>query len=103
MASRWESETTHHPFDDNNSGKTFGGRIGFTPVAREGLLNFGIGGSYGPEQDDTNSSQRWVIDLDATWNPTPRLLLAGELKRGDGSTRKGVAKRRALMRYQAAL
>jgi hypothetical protein len=78
-ANRWESETTHDPFDDNNKGKTFGGRIGFTPVARESLLNFGIGGSWGPEQDDTESHTRWVVDFDVTWNPTPRFLLAGEL------------------------
>jgi len=31
FVNRWESETTHDDFNDNNKGKTVGGRIGFTP------------------------------------------------------------------------
>jgi hypothetical protein len=79
---RWESETTHDDFNDNNRDKSFGARIGFTPFARQGLLNFGIGAFFGPEQDDHNGNQRWVIDLDATWSPLPRLLVAGEFVYG---------------------
>jgi hypothetical protein len=82
VVNRWESETTHDDFNDNNRDKSFGGRIGFTPFARQGLLNFGIGTFFGPEQTDNNSNQRWVIDFDATWSPLPRLLVAGELVYG---------------------
>jgi hypothetical protein len=82
LVNRWESETTHDPFDDNNKGKTFGGRLGFTPFARETLLNFGIGGSFGPERANEESAERWIIDADVTWSPTPRLLFAGEIVYG---------------------
>jgi hypothetical protein len=75
---RWESAATHDPFDDNNRDKSFGGRIGFTPLPREALLNIGLGGFWGPEQDDQSSEKRWVLDLDFTWTPIPRLLVAGE-------------------------
>jgi hypothetical protein len=79
MVNRWEGAATHDPFDDNNQDKSFGGRIGFTPLPRDGLLNIGLGGFWGPEQDDRNSAKRWVVDLDFTWTPVRRLLLAGEL------------------------
>jgi hypothetical protein len=79
VVNRWESETTETPFDDNNKDKSFGGRIGLTPLPREGLLNVGLGGFWGPEQDNNNGNKRWVLDLDFTWTATPRLLLAGEV------------------------
>ncbi len=79
VVNRWESETTEDPFDDNNRDKSWGGRIGFTPVARDALLNFGVGAFWGPEQADVDRHARWVLDADFTWNPTARLLLAGEV------------------------
>lgn len=82
LVNRWESETTHDPFDDNNRDKSVGGRIGFTPLPGKQLLNFGLGGFWGPEQDARNSAARWVIDADATWTPMPRLLFAGEVVYG---------------------
>lgn len=85
-ANRWEAETTHDPFDDNNRDKSFGGRVGLTPFPGRHLLNFGAGGWWGPEQDDRNSPTRWVVDLDVTWTPLPRLLLAGEFVYGGEST-----------------
>jgi Putative beta-barrel porin-2, OmpL-like. bbp2 len=78
LVNRWESETTHDGFDDNNRDKSLGGRIGVTPFARDTLLNFGLGGFWGPEQDDRNGTKRWVIVGDFTWSPRPRLLFAGE-------------------------
>jgi len=78
VVNRWEAEVTDDDFNDNNHGKSVGGRIGITPIARGGLLNLGIGGFWGPEQDDDNDDRRSVIDLDATWTPTARLLLAAE-------------------------
>jgi hypothetical protein len=83
IVNRWENEVTGEgDFNDNNRDKSFGGRIGFTPLQHPGLLNFGIGGFYGPEQNDVNSNKRWVIDFDATWMPLPRLLVAGEVVYG---------------------
>jgi hypothetical protein len=79
LVNRWESETTHDAFDDNNRDKSLGGRIGVTPFARDTLLNFGLGGFWGPEQDDQASEKRWVIVGDFTWSPMPRLLFAGEV------------------------
>src|SRR3989441_11965068 len=63
---------------DNNRDKSFGGRVGFTPLSGAQLLNFGLGGWWGPEQDDDTKHDRWILDLDVTWTPLPRLLLAGE-------------------------
>lgn len=79
---RWEAETTHDPFDDNNRDKSLGGRLGITPFPGRRLLNFGLGGWWGPEQDDDSANPRWVVDLDATWTPFPRLLLVGEFVYG---------------------
>jgi hypothetical protein len=83
VVNRWENEATGEgDFNDNNREKSFGGRIGFTPLPRQGLLNFGIGGFYGPEQDDINSNKRWVIDVDVTWAPLLPLLVAAEFVYG---------------------
>ena len=66
LVNRWESENTHDPFDDNNREKSVGGRIGITPFPGKRLLNFGVGGWWGKEQDDDTANERWVIDFDAT-------------------------------------
>jgi hypothetical protein len=88
VVNRWENEATgEEDFNDNNKAKSFGGRLGFTPLPRQGLLNFGIGGFYGPEQDDNDSNQRWVIDVDATWTPLAQLLLAAEFVFGKEQNR----------------
>jgi hypothetical protein len=89
VVNRWENEATGEgDFNDNNRDKSFGGRIGFTPFPRQGLLNFGIGGFWGPEQDDLDSHKRWVIDVDVTWSPLPRLLVAGEFVYGGEQNRE---------------
>src|SRR5688572_29097603 len=45
VANRWENDTTHDPFDDNNHAKSFGGRLGVTPFASGGrIFNVGLGG-----------------------------------------------------------
>ncbi|MGH9894901.1 MAG: outer membrane beta-barrel protein, partial [bacterium] len=82
VVNRWEAETTHDDFNDNNRGKSFGGRIGLTPITRGTPLNVGIGGFYGPEQDEVSGNKRWVVDLDVTWTPIRELLLAGEFVYG---------------------
>jgi putative OmpL-like beta-barrel porin-2 len=84
VVNRWESEseTTQDPLEDNNPDKSFGGRVGFTPLSGAQLLNVGVGGWWGPEQDDTTEPYRWILDFDVTWTPLPRLLLAGEFVYG---------------------
>ena len=64
---------------DNNTDKTVGGRIGFTPVEN---INFGISGIYGAEKDDNNHDKRSVIDLDATITPLESLLIGAEFNYG---------------------
>jgi hypothetical protein len=98
VANRWENETTETPLEDNNRDKSFGGRIGFTPLHGQQLLNFGIGGWYGPEQDNRNGPKRWIIDVDATWTPIPRLFLATEFVWGGED---GVSFRRRGVPYAA--
>jgi hypothetical protein len=88
IVNRWENEISgDEDFNDNNRDKSVGGRIGFTPWARDRLLNVGIGGFWGPEQDDVNANKRWVLDLDFTWSPLARLLIAGELVYGGEDNR----------------
>lgn len=81
VVNRWENETVESEadFNDNNKGKSGGGRIGLTPFPLEPLLNIGVGGWVGPEQDDESGNLRWLVDLDFTWQPIQPLLLAGEL------------------------
>ncbi len=84
VVNRWENEITgEEDFNDNNADKSFGGRIGFTPFPTEGLLNIGLGGFWGPEQEDRTANKRWVVDLDFTWQPISRLLFAGEFIYGE--------------------
>jgi len=78
IVNRWENETTEDTLEDNNRDKSFGGRIGFTPLQGNQLLNFGIGGWWGPEQDDDTANKRWIVDVDVTYTPIPRLFLTGE-------------------------
>lgn len=85
VANRWENETTEDPLEDNNRDKSFGGRIGFTPLQGNQLLNIGIGGWWGPERDNDTEHARWIIDVDLTWTPIPKLLLAAEFLYGGES------------------
>jgi hypothetical protein len=85
VVNRWEAETTHDPFDDNNRDKSYGGRIGITPLPGTHLLNLGVSGWWGPEQTDDTSHPRWVVGADVTWTPFARLLLAGEFVYGGES------------------
>jgi putative OmpL-like beta-barrel porin-2 len=82
VVNRWENETTEDPVEDNNRDKSIGGRVGFTPLQGAQLLNFGVGGWWGPERDEDTRHDRWILDVDVTWSPFSRLLLAGELVYG---------------------
>jgi hypothetical protein len=46
---------------DNNTGKTVGGRLGFTPLAS---INLGLSAITGPERENNNASNRTVFDMD---------------------------------------
>ncbi|HEY3066993.1 MAG TPA: outer membrane beta-barrel protein [Methylomirabilota bacterium] len=98
IANRWENETTEDPLEDNNRDKSFGGRIGFTPLHGDQLLNIGIGGWWGPEQSNDTANPRWIIDADITWSPLRRLLLAAEFLYGGES---GVSFRRRGVPFEA--
>jgi hypothetical protein len=90
VANRWESHTTHEPFDDNNRSKSIGGRIGFSPGMRDSLLNIGIGAWHGAERSDPtntanlglNGPKRTVVDIDATWSPSSRSAYVAEIVGG---------------------
>jgi len=58
--------------DDNNDGKTVIGQMSVNPLKN---FNLTVSGIYGPEQDDTTSPKRWVVDVIATYNPMDRLTL----------------------------
>lgn len=90
VANRWESHTTHEPFDDNNKSKSIGARIGFSPTMRDSLLNFGVGFWHGAERSDPantanlgqNGPKRTVFDIDATWSPSSRTAFIAEVVAG---------------------
>lgn len=84
VVNRWENETTEDPPEDQNRGKSVGGRLGFTPVQTAGLLNVGLGGWWGEEREEADGA-RWLVDLDLTWSPLASLLLAAELAYGGES------------------
>ena len=90
VVNRWENETTEDPLEDNNRDKSFGGRVGFTPLSGNQLLNVGIGGWWGPERDEDTKHDRWIIDADLTYS-TARWVLAAEFVYGGES---GVSFRR---------
>ena len=84
VVNRWENEFAGAgDFDDNNKGKSLGARVGLTPFPLRGLLNVGLGGFWGPEQEGSTENERWIADLDVTWTPVPALLVAGEFLYGE--------------------
>ncbi len=64
---------------DNNSNKTVGGRVGFTVSEKVG---FGVSFIYGAERDNENSDKRFVLDLDATFNPLESTVVGFEFNYG---------------------
>ena len=99
LVNRWENETTEDPPEDNNRAKSVGGRLGVTPLQGGQLLNLGIGGFWGPEQDDDNAHARWIVDADLTWSASLPLLVAAEIVYGGES---GVSFRRRGLPFAAA-
>lgn len=75
----WDSQV------DPNKGKTAGARLGFAPS--EGT-SFGVGGLYGPEGEEGDVHNRWVLTGDYALEPAPNWIIAGE---GDYGGEKGTA------------
>jgi hypothetical protein len=65
--------------NDNNKMKTFGGRLGLTPMRG---INVGLSLITGPELDNNNDDYRTVFDLDLTVELIPKLLIGGEFNYG---------------------
>jgi hypothetical protein len=73
VANGWDSPV------DGNHGKTVGTRLGFVP--RDGL-SVGLGGLYGPEGDQGDTHDRYLLTLDYAFEPGRGWLLAGEANAG---------------------
>jgi hypothetical protein len=66
-------------FEDNNSNPSFIGQVGLTPIPQETLL---IGAIVGPEQTDTNSNNRTLVDVVNIWKPFDGFLMQTNLDFG---------------------
>jgi hypothetical protein len=64
---------------DNNKRKTFGGRLGLTPIKD---VNWGLSLITGPEQDDNDDDYRTVFDTDLTIQLIPSLVIGVEFNYG---------------------
>ena len=64
---------------DNNKMKTFGGRLGLTPIEN---VNWGLSLISGPEQDDNDDDWRTVFDTDLTIKLIPGLIIGAEFNYG---------------------
>ncbi len=95
VANGWNEEI------DNNSGKTGALKLQLFPAANVAL---GAGAVYGPEQEATNGSPRTLFSGDATWQPTPTLILQTEAHHGqEGSGRWSGAVAQAFLRVAPSL
>jgi hypothetical protein len=57
-------------FDDNNTGKSVGFSVGYTPIEQL-AMNFNF--MYGPEKDDNNHDNRFIFDWVGTIKPVKNL------------------------------
>ncbi|MFQ5680001.1 MAG: outer membrane beta-barrel protein [Gemmatimonadota bacterium] len=69
----WESQV------DPNHGKTVGARVGFLPTKR---TSFGIGGTFGPEGEQGETTDRYLLSVDYAFQPSRGFVLAGEANYG---------------------
>ena len=83
IVNRMESETTHDDFNDNNKGKSVGGRFGITPIHGNSTLNFGVGTFFGSEREE--EGRRALLDLDFSYSRNDGVLLAAEFVYGSES------------------
>jgi putative OmpL-like beta-barrel porin-2 len=66
--------------EDNNTGKSFMGRVGVTASDRVGLAFFGY---YGPEQGGNTSNQRYGGEFVGTFKPVSTTTVYAQLDVGD--------------------
>jgi hypothetical protein len=57
-------------FDDNNTGKSVGFSVGYTPIEQ---LSMNFNFMYGPEKDDNNHDNRFIFDWVGTIKPVKNL------------------------------
>jgi hypothetical protein len=69
----WDSQI------DPNHGKTAGLRLGARPTENSSL---GLAGLYGPEGDQGDSFDRYLLTFDYALQPTPDVIVAGEASYG---------------------
>jgi hypothetical protein len=82
LVNRWEAEDTlEDEVEDNNAGKSIGGRLGFALAPRVNLLSLGLGGWLGRERS-ARDGRRSLVTADLTWSPNPRVVVALEVVRG---------------------
>ncbi len=80
-ANGWDRNT------DNNSDKSFGGRLSFIATT---FASGNIAALYGPEQDDINSFKRLVIDGDLVIVPAPGWWFGAEINYGKETQAAGL-------------
>jgi len=69
IANGWDSQL------DPNHGKTFGARLGTRPTEN---TSFGLSGLYGPEGQQGDTFDRYLLTFDYALQPTPDVIVAGE-------------------------
>src|SRR5256712_2136405 len=84
VVNRWENETTEDPLEDNNRDKSFGGRVGFTPLSGAQLLNFGLGGGWGTADGGDTPHAAWCLGPVSACAVPSRQLLGGGILYGGG-------------------
>ena len=70
------SDTT----DDNNERPMGGLLVALTPLADLSIIT---GSLFGPEQNDNNRNQRWILDTVVTYTGLPKTTLAAEITGGN--------------------
>jgi hypothetical protein len=73
VANGWDADLS------SNHGKTMGLRLGTRPTEN---TSFGLSGLYGPEGDQGDTFDRYLLTFDYALQPTPDVIVAGEANWG---------------------
>ncbi len=73
VANGWQSDL------EPNHGKTVGGRLGVRPSER---TSFGVGALWGPEGEQGDTRDRYLVSADYAVQPTDLWIIGGELNAG---------------------
>jgi hypothetical protein len=80
VANGWQSDL------EPNHGKTIGGRFGVRPSER---TSFGVGGLWGPEGEQGETRNRYLVSADYAVQPTDPWIIAGEANAGGDAASNG--------------